>query len=222
MTRSEQPKRLLRRGPPVGRCSVLRAVVLLVADVARGGVSIEGPAHPVEHRQNSSVYGSTTVASVVARMPATHPRESGPFLTSSNRATHIQERPGDRALHRGRGPSPLVHVLLPPRPPARRLARDAGAALRLQARTVRVLRPQPGAGRAPPQIQRALPHLNGTGPGQPAATVPAGFTEGALPVAMRIVGRRLGDALVLRSSAAFEAARPWKDHWPGLLKEANL
>jgi len=55
--------------------------------------------------------------------------------------------------------------------------------------------------------------------GQPAATVPAGFTEGGLPVGMQILGRHLDDALVLKAAAAFEAARPWKDRWPGLLDE---
>jgi aspartyl-tRNA(Asn)/glutamyl-tRNA(Gln) amidotransferase subunit A len=58
--------------------------------------------------------------------------------------------------------------------------------------------------------------------GQPAATVPAGFTEGGLPVGMQIVGRHLDDVLVLRASAAFEAARPWKERWPGLLDRLGL
>jgi aspartyl-tRNA(Asn)/glutamyl-tRNA(Gln) amidotransferase subunit A len=44
--------------------------------------------------------------------------------------------------------------------------------------------------------------------GQPAATVPCGFADG-LPVGLQIVGPRLGDALVLRAAAAFEAAHPW-------------
>ena len=57
--------------------------------------------------------------------------------------------------------------------------------------------------------------------GQPAATVPAGFTEGGLPVGMQIVGRHLDDALVLKASAAFEAARPWKNRWPKLLEEVG-
>jgi aspartyl-tRNA(Asn)/glutamyl-tRNA(Gln) amidotransferase subunit A len=58
--------------------------------------------------------------------------------------------------------------------------------------------------------------------GQPTATVPAGFTQDGLPVGMQIVGRHLDDPLVLRASAAFEAARPWKDRWPPLLEELGL
>ncbi len=59
--------------------------------------------------------------------------------------------------------------------------------------------------------------------GQPAATVPAGFTEEGLPVGMQIVGRHLDDGLVLRASAALEAARPWKERWPSrLLEEVGL
>jgi aspartyl-tRNA(Asn)/glutamyl-tRNA(Gln) amidotransferase subunit A len=58
--------------------------------------------------------------------------------------------------------------------------------------------------------------------GQPAATVPAGFTQDELPVGMQIVGRHLEDPLVLWASAAFEAVRPWKDRWPPLLEELGL
>lgn len=45
--------------------------------------------------------------------------------------------------------------------------------------------------------------------GQPAASVPAGWTKGGLPVGLQIMGRRLDDATVLAASAAFEAASPW-------------
>jgi aspartyl-tRNA(Asn)/glutamyl-tRNA(Gln) amidotransferase subunit A len=55
--------------------------------------------------------------------------------------------------------------------------------------------------------------------GQPAATVPAGFTQDGLPIGLQIVGRRLDDALVLRASAAYEAAAPWRDRWPPVLAE---
>jgi aspartyl-tRNA(Asn)/glutamyl-tRNA(Gln) amidotransferase subunit A len=52
--------------------------------------------------------------------------------------------------------------------------------------------------------------------GQPAATVPCGFTRDGLPVGLQIVGRRFADATVLRAAAAFEQARPWSDRRPQL------
>jgi aspartyl-tRNA(Asn)/glutamyl-tRNA(Gln) amidotransferase subunit A len=50
--------------------------------------------------------------------------------------------------------------------------------------------------------------------GQPAASVPVGFTTTGLPVGLQIVGRRHADRAVLAASAAFEAAAPWRDHRP--------
>jgi aspartyl-tRNA(Asn)/glutamyl-tRNA(Gln) amidotransferase subunit A len=50
--------------------------------------------------------------------------------------------------------------------------------------------------------------------GQPAATVPAGFTAAGMPIGLQIVGRRFDDLTVLQASAAFEAARPWAAHRP--------
>lgn len=58
--------------------------------------------------------------------------------------------------------------------------------------------------------------------GQPAATVPAGWTPDGLPIGLQIVGRHLDDSLVLRASAAFETAAPWRRHWPPLLGELGL
>ncbi|MCR5978037.1 amidase [Gordonia jinghuaiqii] len=52
--------------------------------------------------------------------------------------------------------------------------------------------------------------------GQPAVSVPAGFTDDGLPIGMQIVGPHLGDAAVLSAAAAFESARPWADRWPEL------
>ena len=58
--------------------------------------------------------------------------------------------------------------------------------------------------------------------GQPAASIPAGFTQDGLPVGLQIIGRHLDDPMVMKASAAFEAARPWKDAWPPLVRELGL
>jgi aspartyl-tRNA(Asn)/glutamyl-tRNA(Gln) amidotransferase subunit A len=44
--------------------------------------------------------------------------------------------------------------------------------------------------------------------------VPCGFTASGLPVGLQIVGKRRGEATVLRIAAAFEAAQPWAQHVP--------
>ncbi len=58
--------------------------------------------------------------------------------------------------------------------------------------------------------------------GQPAATVPAGWTSDGLPVGMQIVGGHLDDPLVLKASAAFEAASPWAHRWPSILDAVGV
>jgi Asp-tRNA(Asn)/Glu-tRNA(Gln) amidotransferase A subunit family amidase len=50
--------------------------------------------------------------------------------------------------------------------------------------------------------------------GQPAATVPCGFSNEGLPIGLQIVGRRFDEASVLRASAGFEAIRPWAQKRP--------
>ena len=56
--------------------------------------------------------------------------------------------------------------------------------------------------------------------GQPAASIPAGWTTDGLPVGLQIVGRHLDDAMVMRASAAYEQVRPWKDRWPEIVAKA--
>jgi amidase len=50
--------------------------------------------------------------------------------------------------------------------------------------------------------------------GQPAASVPAGFTEDGLPVAVQLVGRPRDEATLLSLSAQIETARPWAHRRP--------
>ncbi|GAN78399.1 amidase [Acidisphaera rubrifaciens] len=52
--------------------------------------------------------------------------------------------------------------------------------------------------------------------GNPAASVPCGFTADGLPVGLQIVGRRFDDLGVLQAAAAYERAAPWADHRPAL------
>jgi aspartyl-tRNA(Asn)/glutamyl-tRNA(Gln) amidotransferase subunit A len=58
--------------------------------------------------------------------------------------------------------------------------------------------------------------------GQPAASIPAGFTDDGLPVGLQIIGRHLDDPTVLRASACFEAAHPWADKQPPILGKLGL
>ena len=50
--------------------------------------------------------------------------------------------------------------------------------------------------------------------GQPAASVPAGFSAGGLPLAVQLVGRHDDEATLLSLSAQLEAAHPWADRRP--------
>ncbi len=52
--------------------------------------------------------------------------------------------------------------------------------------------------------------------GNPAASVPCGFTPEGLPVGLQVVGRRFADLTVLQAARAYEAARPWADKRPEL------
>lgn len=50
--------------------------------------------------------------------------------------------------------------------------------------------------------------------GHPAASIPAGFTDGGLPVGLQLVGDRFDESTVLAASAAYERVKPWQDSYP--------
>lgn len=52
--------------------------------------------------------------------------------------------------------------------------------------------------------------------GQPAITLPAGFTKTGLPIGLQIVGRPNGEFDLLSLAAEYESARPWRDLHPPL------
>ena len=84
---------------------------------------------------------------------------------------------------------------------------------------VNAWRPDPPAGSGPAAGRdldwlawcRATYPFNLTG--QPAISVPAGFTAAGFPVGLQLVGRRHEDALVLRLAGEFEHARPWRQEY---------
>ena len=55
--------------------------------------------------------------------------------------------------------------------------------------------------------------------GQPAASVPCGFTAAGLPIGLQIVGARHEDERVLQAAYAYQQARPLTDRRPPLLGE---
>ena len=50
--------------------------------------------------------------------------------------------------------------------------------------------------------------------GQPAISIPNGFSKAGLPLALQIVGRPGDEAGIIALASEFERARPWKDRHP--------
>ena len=64
-----------------------------------------------------------------------------------------------------------------------------------------------------PFIQFTFP-CNATG--QPAFSLPNGFTRSGLPIGLQIIGRPAGELEIIALAAAFEEAEPWRDRRPPL------
>ena len=52
--------------------------------------------------------------------------------------------------------------------------------------------------------------------GNPAASVPCGFSTNGLPIGLQIVGKLEDEATVLAASSAFEEAQPWSEKYPAI------
>jgi aspartyl-tRNA(Asn)/glutamyl-tRNA(Gln) amidotransferase subunit A len=52
--------------------------------------------------------------------------------------------------------------------------------------------------------------------GQPAVSVPCGWSQSNLPIGLQIVGPRFGDAIVLRAARAWEQIAPWSQRRPAV------
>ncbi len=57
--------------------------------------------------------------------------------------------------------------------------------------------------------------------GLSAISIPCGFSARGLPIGLQIVGKRRGEAAVLRAAAAFEAAMPWAGRIPPVVAETS-
>jgi len=53
--------------------------------------------------------------------------------------------------------------------------------------------------------------------GNPAASIPCGWSNDGLPIGMQIVGPKFDDLTVLQASKAFEEIAPWQDKKPHLM-----
>src|SRR5207253_8492387 len=72
-----------------------------------------------------------------------------------------------------------------------------------------------------PDPATLLPHLRVLGARPAGHFDSVWFQSQGLPVGLQIVGRRRGEAAVLRAAAAFEAAQPWAAHVPPIVRRAR-
>lgn len=78
----------------------------------------------------------------------------------------------------------------------------------------------------PNQLPRPLQWTQFTYPfnltGQPAVSVPCGWTNSGLPVGLQIIGRRFADATVLRAARAWEQLQPWAHRRPQVAEKSSV
>ena len=85
--------------------------------------------------------------------------------------------------------------------------------------TVSTLAPAPRFDGPPPSVSAGPTQLmpfNVTG--NPAVSVPTGFSADGLPLSMQLVGRLFDETTLLGIAAAYERVRPWTDTRPSLAK----
>jgi aspartyl-tRNA(Asn)/glutamyl-tRNA(Gln) amidotransferase subunit A len=71
-------------------------------------------------------------------------------------------------------------------------------------------------GRVLENVRLALLSLTRPGnlSGLPAISIPCGFSSEGLPVGLQLIGRRFGEAMLLRAAYAYEQATPWHYQFP--------
>ena len=55
--------------------------------------------------------------------------------------------------------------------------------------------------------------------GNPAASIPCGFSSEGLPIGLQIIGRKGDELSVLKASAAFEEFSPWTNKHPSIVNQ---
>jgi aspartyl-tRNA(Asn)/glutamyl-tRNA(Gln) amidotransferase subunit A len=54
--------------------------------------------------------------------------------------------------------------------------------------------------------------------GQPAASIPCGFTKTNLPIGLQLIGRPFEETIVLKVASAYESATDWHTRRPKLVR----